>query len=302
MASKKVKDEDHIKQLIDWFFEKINMPLIENIYINDLQNWDALCSSLTIINDLQRTKTEYHSLTKINHLEVIGVMQTLYIEQDCMLTLKNAILKTKETAALADYKPIRELRNEAFGHPSAKGRKAGMYSRHFFDIVDANEQHLKIINWENTGSITSGRFKLSDKVKENSAVTLKYLKELTDVFKDTITTQMSNYKIKAADLFNHTSYVFGKLLTKENDPIAIGSYQHSVDEEITKAKEALIERNVFDDDFKRQIEVAEFFSTKLKLLFNQQTHKDTEFYAYASTLRQNLSELKKAIKDLENVF
>ena len=302
MATEKLSDEERIKQLVDWFFQKINMPIIESIYINDLQNWDALCSSLTIISDLQRAKIEYRSLAKINHLEAIGVMQTLYIEQDCMLTLKNAILKIKETAALADYKPIRELRNEAFGHPSAKGRKVGMYSRHFFDIVDENKQYLKIINWENTGSITSGRFILPDKVTENSAITIKYLKELTDTLKDSITTQMSNYKIKAADLFNHTSYVFEKLLTKENDRIAIDSYPHSVDEEISKAKEALIERNVFDDDFNRQIEIAEFFSTKLKSLFNQQTYKDTEFYAYASTLRQKLSELKKSIRELEEIF
>src|SRR5258708_40055612 len=111
MIKQKLTDEDRIKDLVDWIFEKINMPIIESMYIGDLQNWDALCSSLTIINDLQRAKKEYHLLEKINHLEAIGVRQTLYIEQDCMLTLKNAILKIKETTALVDYKPIRELRN-----------------------------------------------------------------------------------------------------------------------------------------------------------------------------------------------
>lgn len=297
-----VTDEDHIKDLVDWFFQKINIPIVESAYINDLQNWDALCSSLTIINDLQRPKSEYYALQKVNHLEAIGIMQALYIEQDCMLTLKNAIQKSKDTAALSDYKPIRELRNEAFGHPSAKGRKTDTFSRHFFDIVDEDKQILKIINWENTGDIISDRFILSEKVKLNSGITRKYLEELKSTLIDNISKQMDNYKIKVNELFNHMGYVFEKLLTKENDSLAIRSYESSVDDEITRAKEALIERGVFDDDFKRQIDVAEFFSSKLKPLFYKQTKLDTEFYAYASTLRQKLSDLKKSIKDLEDVF
>lgn len=293
-------DEDVIKSIVSWFFDKINTPIIEQQYIYDSQNWDALCASLTLLNDLQRAKAEYYLLKKINHLEAIGIMQTAYIEQDCMLTLKNAIFETKETASLINYKSIRGLRNEAFGHPSARG-KSGMLSRHFFDIEDDKKQLLKIINWENTGNISSAHFSLPDQIRTNSQITKTYLQEFKDSFINRIKNQMLSYKIKTTDLFNHTSYIFEKLLSKENDKIAIDGYEHSVDGEIEKAKEALQERKVFKD-YEREIEVSVFFSEKLKPLFYKQTYKDVEFYAYATSLRERLQDLKKSLKEIENVF
>ena len=45
-------DEEKISELVSWFFSKINHPIIGNIYMDNSQNWDALCASLTILNDL----------------------------------------------------------------------------------------------------------------------------------------------------------------------------------------------------------------------------------------------------------
>jgi hypothetical protein len=87
--------EAQIQGKVNRFFAWINYPIIQNYYIKDLQNWDALCASLHILNDLQRPKNEYYSLETVNYLEVIGIMQTLYIEQDSMQTLKNALLENK---------------------------------------------------------------------------------------------------------------------------------------------------------------------------------------------------------------
>ena len=92
------------------------------------------------------------------------------------------------------------------------------------------------------------------------------------------------------------------MLTKTNDRIAIDGYADSVESEIDNAEKALIERNVYDDDFKRQVAVIRFFSDKLKALFYQQTTADTEFYAYASTLRYRIDDLKKSLKEVEYVF
>ena len=108
-----------IKEKTTQFFDLINRPKIQNYYIKDLQNWDALCASLHILNDLQRPKEEYYALNTINHLEAIGIMQTLYIEQDTMQTLQNALLEEKYNGfKLDNYNRIRDLRNKIFGHPS----------------------------------------------------------------------------------------------------------------------------------------------------------------------------------------
>ena len=71
---------------------------------------------------------------------------------------ENAILETKDTEVLSNYRTIRKLRNEAFGHPSAKKGRKGLLSRHFFDIIDNKKQVLKLINWECSGDIKSEHF------------------------------------------------------------------------------------------------------------------------------------------------
>jgi len=292
-------DEQNIQQIVSWFFDKINNPIIESFYIDNSQNWDAICSSLTILNDLQRPKKEYYCLKKINHLEAIGIMQTIYIEQDCMLTLQNAILEQTQKEHLTNYTSIRSIRNEAFGHPSEK-KKNKQFSRHFFDIADSEKQILKIIDWKTTGNIESYHFDLTETVKKNSKITNDYLEDIKIKFITKIKNKLTEFKIKVSDLFSGASYIFEKLLTKHNDRIVIDTY-FTIDEDLEKAKEGLIERQIFDN-CKKEFEALVFFSTKLKPLFYIQTYDDIEFYAYAITLRQGIANFKKSIKDIDEIF
>jgi len=291
-------EDENISELVSWFFDKINVPYIENQYIDDIQNWDALCASLTLLNDLQRAKSEYSLLPKINHLEVIGIMQTIYIEQDTVLTLWNAIL-TESHKELDKYSTIRHLRNEVFGHPSKKSNK-GFFSRHFFDIKDSKQQIIKIINWKDAGNIDSSHFNLSSLVEENSRITREYLDDIKTKFIQKIEQNMGQYKINISELFKMSSYVFEKILTKKHDRIVIDSF-HCIDDDLEKAKEGLIERKLFED-YEREYNVLVFFSTKLKPLFNIQTFADTEFYAYALSLRTGIDSFKKSLQEIEKPF
>ncbi len=292
-------DELNIQKIVSWFFDKINNPIIESFYIDNSQNWDAICSSLTILNDLQRPKKEYYCLKKINHLEAIGIMQTIYIEQDCMLTLQNAILEQTKKEHLTSYTSIRSIRNEAFGHPSEK-KKNKQFSRHFFDIADSEKQILKIIDWETTGKIESYHFDLTETVKKNSKITNDYLEDIKIKFITKIKNKLTEFKINVSDLFSGANYIFEKLLTKHNDRIVIDTY-FTIDEDLEKAKEGLLERQIFDN-CKKEFETLVFFSTKLKPLFYIQTYADIEFYAYAITLRQGIANFKKSLKDIDEIF
>jgi hypothetical protein len=288
-------NEDKIQELTGWFFDQINVPIIEGLYIHDPKVWDTICASLTILGDLQRAKREYHAISKINYLEVIGIMQTIYIEQDCMLNLQNAILGKSEKTPLIDYKLIRDLRNEAFGHPSERQKK-GVFSRHFFDIEDEDEQRIKIINWESSGDINSNQITLSKTVDENSKVSINYLIEIKKAFITKIKDQMNSYQVNLTDLFKGANYTFEKLLTKQHDRIVIDTY-YGIEDDIKKAIEGLTERKLIEL-YQRDLDVIIFFSDRLKGLFNIQTYLDTEFYAYAISLRREIHSLKKSFEQI----
>jgi division protein CdvB (Snf7/Vps24/ESCRT-III family) len=292
--------EIQIKNKVHQFFDWINRPVVQNFYIKDLQNWDALCASLHILNDLQRPKYEYYALESINHLEAIGIMQTIYIEQDSMQTLRNALLEIKyDGFKLNNYDEVRDTRNKVFGHPSDK-KTGTIKTRHFFDIIDKNEQRIKHLYWGTIKEIDSEEFKINELVLKNSQVTLDYLQEIEKEFKEKFKEIMAKYTVQFDDIFKGANYTFEKLLTKDNDNVVIEPYEGTIDNEIEKVKTGLLERNL-TEEFKREIEVLEFLSAKLKPLFYKQTYKDIEFYTYASTLIENIRKLEKELKNIDNL-
>jgi len=292
--------EIQIKNKINQFFDWINRPIIQNYYIKNSQNWDALCASLHIINDLQRPKTEYYALETINHLEVIGIMQTIYIEQDSIQTLRNALLECKfDGFKLNNYNRVRDKRNKVFGHPSDK-KTGTIKTRHFFDIIDEKEQSIKHLYWGTIKEIDSEEFKITELVLENSQITFNYLQEIEKEFKNKFKEIMAKYSVQFDAIFKGANYTFEKLLTKENDELVINTYEVTIDKEIEKAKKGLIERNLMEE-FKSEIEVLEFLSQKLKPLFNKQTYKDIEFYTYASTLIENIRNLERKLKKIDKL-
>lgn len=292
--------EIQIKNKVHQFFDWINRPVIQNYYIKDLQNWDALCASLHLLNDLQRPKSEYNALKSINYLEAIGIMQTIYIEQDSIQTLRNALLESKyDGFKLNNYDKIRDTRNKVFGHPSDK-KTGTIKTRHFFDIIDKKEQRIKHLYWGTIKEIDSEEFKINELVLENSQVTFDYLKEIENKFKEKFKEIMAKYTVQFDTIFKGANYTFEKLLTKENDDVVIEPYEDTIDKEIEKVKMGLRERNLFED-FKIEIEVLEFLSAKLKPLFYKQTYKDIEFYTYAATLIDNIRKLEKELKNIDKL-
>ncbi|GAA3651804.1 hypothetical protein [Flavivirga jejuensis] len=292
--------EEEIETQISLFFDLINHPQVQNYYIKDLENWDALCASLHIISDLQRPKKEYYSLKSINYLETIGIIQTIYIEQDSVNTLKYAITEQNNKGfSLSEYKKIRNIRNKVFGHPSEK-RTGKIKTRHFFDIKNSEKQIVKHIFWGTEAEIESENFTISDLITSNSKITLTYLEEIGKELKLKFEKIMANYNIKFESLFKSGTYIFEKLLTKENDRITIETY-HSIDEDIEKVKQGLKERDILEE-YEQQIGVLEFLSTKLKNLFGNQTYKNIEFYTYASVLRDKITELTKELKEVDKIF
>lgn len=292
--------ENQIESKINDFFQWINLSIVQNYYIKNNQNWDAICASLHIINDLQRPKREYYSIKSINHLEIIGIMQTIYIEQDSIQTLNNSLLEiTNHKFSLTKYDKVRNIRNKIFGHPSDKSN-GKIKTRHFFDIEDKNTQLIKHLYWGTEAEIEGENIILTELIKENSNNTLLYLNEIEENLKNKFKKMMNNYKIKFENLFRHSSYTFEKILTKNNDTIAINSFDVTIYQEIENAKKGLIERNIYEN-FEKEIEVMLFLSDKLKKLFYNQTFEDIEFYTYALVLSEKVNFLKMELKKIDTI-
>lgn len=330
----KIEVEQKIVKKVDLFYKLINNDIIKNYYIQDLQNWDAICASLRILSDLQVPKNEYYALKEINYLQTIGIIQTIYIEQDTINTLYYSLKlieeknqkseeKKDEEKFNSGYNDIRYLRNKIFGHPSDNSKNpGGIITRHFFKIYNKNTQEIIHTTWgaekEIEFNITENQIQrcdedknlednkkrifISELVNKNSEITYKYSINIENKFKEKLSKIMENYKINFQEIKKKSNNYFSKLTEKENYYYTDLEYDRvskdDINNLITEINEGLNERNLFNEDkYKLEFNVIKFFSSKLIPLMGEKNHNDIEFYSYASTLYQKIRDLIQNILD-----
>lgn len=102
----------------------INNPRKQFALLQHTAAWNMLCSCLDFIGDTELALTAYARASEpeedgAKYLFVYGVLQTLFLQQDAVCNLCEALE--------LDYKPdptldkIREIRNDSIGHPTKRG-------------------------------------------------------------------------------------------------------------------------------------------------------------------------------------
>lgn len=289
-----------IDKKINLFFELINRGVVKYYYLNDLENWYSLCASLHLLKDIQKPKIEYYQIKSINHLNLVGIMQTIYIEQDCVKLLFKSFLELKKNKQFDDYIEIRNIRNKVFGHPTLTNHNK-IKEHHFFYIEDVEKQIFTHTNWSLKENDSIKEYSVKEIVLKNTEVTLNYLNELQESVYQKLKIMKKNFKINFKEMFKGSEYLFGKLLTKEIDNFILsGLNTFKVD--LKKTKFGLKERNLYGEYFKIEFEIMECFYKKLnEEIDNDKNFKDIEFYSYASVISEKLRDYKKELVKIDSI-
>jgi hypothetical protein len=103
----------------------VNIPWNQSRLFEDKVKWNKLCVSLDTIEDTQIAINDYFELTekdskKGGYLVLYGLLQSFYLQQDAVIHLYEALFN-KTTDLKRDHPDlyfVRELRNDAIGHPT----------------------------------------------------------------------------------------------------------------------------------------------------------------------------------------
>ena len=103
---------------------KINTPWKQNALLQDPAVWEMLCSCLDTIGDTDVALDAYQELEwpqedGTRYIVVYGVLQVLFVQQDAVANLADALDITYEPNPM--LKEIREVRNDSTGHPTKRG-------------------------------------------------------------------------------------------------------------------------------------------------------------------------------------
>ena len=120
------KSKKEIRELVTRVRRMINSPWKRNTLLQDKAYWNMMCSSLDAIEDTEVALESYCQLENIRddgiqYILIYGVLQALIVQQDATKNLAESLGLKWETKDV--LKEIRDIRNDAAGHPTKRSRK-----------------------------------------------------------------------------------------------------------------------------------------------------------------------------------
>lgn len=191
----------------------INHPWKKALLLSNKNYWRMLCASMDVLEDTQQGINHYFCLPNFSandggYLFLYGLLQCLFVQQDAVSNLNRSLLGTEINWKInSDMHNIRELRNDAIGHPTGRRNQ----SFHFLTRVSIRKNSFDIMS---LGAKSSGtkHIKLQDikQLQESSIIgildnILNYLKSELMEHKD---------KFKGQNLMSLIPATFGYYMEK----------------------------------------------------------------------------------------
>jgi len=145
----------------------INNPRIQHALLQDSAAWNLLCSCLDTIGDTELAIDAYNASENLDshgaaYLIVYGVLQALFIQQDAVENLCQALV----ISYVRDQhiKEIREIRNDSAGHPTKRD-----------DLKDRKNKKGVSYNFITRSSLTKSGFDLMTTYPDNEIPLFRHI-------------------------------------------------------------------------------------------------------------------------------
>ncbi|HEC88368.1 MAG TPA: hypothetical protein ENI52_03535 [Thermoplasmata archaeon] len=199
--------------------ELINKPINQYQLISNRKKWLKLCSSLDCIEDSQEAiesykKSKFPLDVGKKYLYLYGLFQAMFLQQDAVIHAFSCIDKESDIKAFyrsyPELRKIRELRNDAVGHPTDRwhGKSFHFISRESIK-KDTFELLFDYVNKESEFK----KFNTLEIIKKQETLISKALDDILNILKKEEKEHKEKYKDKKlTSLFNSTHYCFPKIL------------------------------------------------------------------------------------------
>ena len=219
--------------------ELINNPRNQYQLISNRKKWLKLCSSLDCIEDSQEAiesykKSKFPLDVGKKYLYLYGLFQAMFLQQDAVIhafsCIDEEITKNAFYRSYPELLEIRELRNDAVGHPT--DRKDGK-SFHFISRETIKKDTFELLSDYVDKKSEFKKFNTLKIIKKQEILISKALDDILNILKKEEKEHKEKYKDKKlTDLFNSVNYYFSKILE-----VAIGSSSAFRDDKVSLAKQ-----------------------------------------------------------------
>lgn len=293
----------------------INEPRAKHNLLHDRAEWNKLCSSLDVIGDTEIALDAYLNTPKSkndgeNYLAVYGALQVLFVQQDAVTHLAEALQVKYTPDPLLDR--IRDIRNNSIGHPTkrggGKGKAFNYISRHSlsrfgFELMTTYpDKEREFIDIDIPQLITSQRVILA-----------KTLAEVIEILTEKEMKHRRKYRHnKLVDAFPKTlGYGYEKIheAIEGRFPAELGEsfVQHILDT-IEHFKNMLNERGAlgaYDDSIAYYSQLLEYPLNKLHIHFNSPIESklnDKDAYIFLFFIRKHMGILTQLAEEIDDDY
>lgn len=295
----------------------INNPIKQYNLLKNKPYWNQLCSSLDVIGDCDLAinayeNNEFNKGDGDKYLKVYGLLQAIFIQQDAVKNLWEA-LEIESIFELGDeLTKIRNIRNNSIGHPTKRGNGTNK-SYHFISRITIEKSGFKLMSCSNNRTdfndinileiIEKQKNLLSDKLN----IILESLKKEEESHKE-------EFKMKKLDEAFHSTYayhvsgVFESILSSEKRAVGT-AHLEQVKNILNKLKKLLNERGIEIDTYdsiKMIYDELEYPIKELDDFFDEKTEQkkvnDKTAYIFAFFIKEKIEELKSIIKEIDKEY
>jgi len=303
---------DELEQQIRDF---INNPRKRHALMQDTAAWNLLCSCLDTVGDTELAIRAYEQSRKPPtaadlYLLVYGVLQALFIQQDAVENLCQALVIDYVPDRL--LKEIRDIRNDSTGHPTKRGGGKGRAYNFIGQSSLTKEGFDLMTTYPDNRRPLFRRISIESLIKNQRDVIQKVLTEVLRKLKTKEANHRAKYRDqKLEDIFPSTlGYYFGKIgdAIDGSKPREFGAMHiHLVAEVIKAFKERLKERGILQayDSVVYLINLIEYPIQELTMYFTDATHTSLNAksaHIFVFFIDKHIEELKSIAKEIDENY
>jgi len=200
----------------------INQPLRRYNLIKNLPYWNQLCASLDAIEDTKLAIDSYVAIESGNdngqlYLLVYGVLQALFLQQDAVNNLCEALVIPVEHSKYPKLKEIRKIRNDSIGHPTKRDQSKGKHSYHHISRISLTLNGFDLMSYFIDGKFETKYIAIKECITDQE----KYLNDILSALIENLKREDRVHKEKfmndkLADCFHNLHYHFEKIYEAAN--------------------------------------------------------------------------------------
>lgn len=310
----KRSEGEEIYTLVREIRDFINNPRIHAELFKNKPFFYQLCSCMDMVEDSQLAidsfaKRKTATSTGTIYLEIFGLLQSLFLQQDATIHLAEALQFEVKIDEYPRLKEIRETRNDAAGHPTKRGNPARSWN--FIIQHSAGYESFEVLRWHIPTGHTRSVVKTADIIKDQRQYVAEILKKTLDEMKrrdkeykvkfnmnkitDTIPTTVGYWCEKMSSAIDHRD----ELNLGEFGATATQNALKKFEEELAVRE---IQVNTYPGIFLTFTEL-KYPLQKLQEHFSASANLDSEAaHIFVDFVRTKMEELKRMADELDKEF